>query len=163
LSRRSCAKADGPRSGAPSNKFDVPRSATRGRGAMRPRIALRIRLDSVHPSRALAQRAITERQEIGKNSRRSTRFETLLFVAFAKIVTTLSPWNGAALIRHSKDNSLRGSPNSAECTGVSAEKLEAGGIRSSSQRPKAGVFLVGTVRLAKSGTDEYFVKKLKKC
>jgi hypothetical protein len=46
---------------------------------------------------------------------------------------------------------------------MSPEKLEAGGIRSSPRGPKAGVFLVGTVRLAKSGTDYYFVKKLKKC
>ena len=36
---------------------------------------------------------------------------------------------------------------------MSAEKLEAGGIRSLSRRPKAGVFLAGIVRLAKSDKD----------
>jgi hypothetical protein len=109
------------------------------------------------------RKGIAERQEIEKNSRGSARFAKLvLFVAFAKIVTTLSPWNGAALIHHSKDNSLRGWPNSAECKAVSPEKLEAGGIRSSPQGPKAAVFLVGTVRLAKPGTGLLFREKIKK-
>jgi hypothetical protein len=74
----------------------------------------------------------------------------------------LSPSKGAALIRHSKDNSLRGSPNSAVCKAVSQKKLEAGDIGSSSRRPKAGVFLVGTVRLAKSDLGIISREKIKK-
>jgi hypothetical protein len=45
---------------------------------------------------------------------------------------------------------------------VSPKKLEAGDIGSSSWRPKAGVFLVTAVRLAKSGTGLIFREKVKK-
>jgi len=71
---------------------------------MRPRIPLRIRLDSVDPSRTQSRNGIAERQEIEK-LRRSAIREALLFIAFREIVTALSPWKGGALIRHSKDNS----------------------------------------------------------
>jgi len=81
------------------------------------------------------------RAHLREKNRADPRNSRSLFVAFAKIVTTLSPSNGDALIRHSKDNSIRGWPNSAESKAVSPEKLEAGGIRSSPLRPKANAFL----------------------
>jgi hypothetical protein len=144
------------------NNIDVPRSATRGcrRDASAHRSS-----DSIRFCPAIARTCAKWEShivsKIEKNRADPCDSRSSALRRLREIVTTLSPWNGGALIRHSKDNSLRGWPKSAEKT-VSAEKLEAGGIRSSPRRPKAAVFLVGTVRLAKSGTGIISREKFKK-
>ena len=88
--------------------------------------------------------------------------EALLFIAFAKIVTTLSPWNRGALIRHIGDNLLRGSPNLAACEAASPEEREARDIRRAPRQPKPEGFPGGAATWLTRGLGIIFREKVKK-
>ena len=128
------------------NNTDVQRSATRGcrRDASAP--AQGGSSDSIRfcpcIARTCAKGDGSAFRRWRKNSRRSVRFAKLCFHRLrekSNSIVTMKRWRSHSL--HQR-YSLRGSPNSAECTAVSAEKLERGGSRGSSLRPKANAFLV---------------------